>query len=206
MKVSSVDQSYLLHLYEALANRTNSTTTEGNADNKAITVMDTATLASDVKRMPPPPHEKDFEGISDEELKDYLSQMYAVTGMLPGGVTGNVEALSEEELSQFREILTEMAKHNPAAQLFSNQDTSTLAGDDFKLMLTLFLLGNQDSLFSQNTDSTSNSLFYGDNTQTIIQTILDNLLAKLEGAEDTGETEDPMQKAIEAYEKNMTIL
>lgn len=61
---------------------------------------------------PAPPEQMDFANMSDEELKDYVQEMQAWTGNVPGmaGDT-DIAALSEEELETLRETLTNMSNN-----------------------------------------------------------------------------------------------
>ncbi len=80
MQVSSLTQSYLTSLYTNSLNKTENTT---DTTTSFLNVLDSVSLSENAQKMPPPPHEMDFENMSDSDLQGYLQQMYDVTGTLP---------------------------------------------------------------------------------------------------------------------------
>ncbi len=208
MQVSSVSQSYLSSLYTNLLSKA---TDSASTSSESINVLDSVSLSEDTKNMPPPPHEMDFANMSDADLKDYLQQMYDITGMLPGGTNGDIASLSEDELGQIRDTLIEMSQNGPVAQVAASQETSSsgLSGEDFKSLLTLFMLSMQSSLSASGDSSSSDLLFSSGETDTIMQMMLENLMSKLADDTDTStesQAQTQTEKAAAAYEQNMTTV
>lgn len=76
-------------------------------------ISDSATISEEGlarSKMPPPPHEMDFENMSDEALKDYLEKMQEMSGKAIPGMDSDVKAsdLTEEQLQTVREALSKI--------------------------------------------------------------------------------------------------
>lgn len=206
MQISSTDYSTLLSAYLNTINKVSnaaSSATEAE-ETAAIGQADNATLSDETLRMPPPPHEMDFGSMTDDELKDYLAQMYAITGTLPGGMEGDVENLSAETLAEIREILTEMSASDPAAKALANENASALSGEDMNTLLSLFMYNLQSSMTLGGSSSDDDGLlFSGGDQSMMMQMVIDSILNKLASAsaEETANTK--VEQAAAAYQQVM---
>lgn len=205
MQISSVDQGYLSNLY---ANSTNKVNNSTNVASSQTAGLDTATISNDAQKMPPPPHEMDFESISDDDLKDYLQQMYNITGTLPGGDTRAVDSLSDEDLAQVRGTLVDMSQNSPVVQMMASNDASALSGEDFKTLFALFMANMQSGMTGLGGDASSSDdlLFSSGDTDIVMQTILTNLMNKMSEGNTDEEGQSQAQQAIAAYVQNMTTI
>lgn len=135
--------------------------------------------------------------MTGEALKDYLQQMYNVTGSLPGGTEGTVDSLNEEALSSVRSILTEMSQ-NTSVPSSESETVSSLTGEDVKSLLSMMLLNIQGSLFSSD-DSFDDSLF-PDLTSDYLTQALTSLSSEDENSQSL------LQQALLSYQQNILSL
>lgn len=194
--VTSIEQSYLASTYAGYLTRsTAASTTEAEENNAAAEETDAVTLSKSAQQLPPPPHEMDFENMSGDELKDYLQQMYEVTGTLPGGMEGSVDELDDETLEEIRGVLVEMSENSAASKALSSQEASSLTGADYKSLLTMFLMEAQTSLTTAGTDDSSSSWFSASGSDSLIQYFLAG------GSSETSSL--ALQQALAAYQENL---
>ncbi len=203
MQISSVDQSYWL---SALTSSTSAakaaaqaSTQPGTAD---VDSVDISQQAMNMGKLPPPPQEMDFSSLSDDDLKDYLQQMYNVTGTIPGMDAGTtVDDLTDAQLGAVRETLIEMSQQEPP-QL--NADTvSSMSDDDFKSLL-LMILNMTGSIFGmEGSEDTDTDSLFGSELDMIrdyvTQYLNESLTERL--TQDQAQT---AQQASAAYEDNST--
>lgn len=214
MQISSVDQAYLWQLYTQAKSQLTSTAvqTQENSETDSVAISD---ISQQMVNMPPPPHEMDFESMSDDELKEYLQQMYEITGSLPGGQMGTVDELSEDDLANVRSILVDMSQSGPIHDMLSSEKASQYSADDFKTLLTMFMMTLQSSMSltgdSSSTSSSSDLLLSDSSSETdlLMQMILERMMSSLVSTDDTDTAQSKTtyeQQAVEAYEQNSLLL
>jgi len=204
MQISSVDQSYLWGLYTQAKSKLAAGVAGQDQENTSGDSVSISNVSQQIANMPPPPHEMDFENLSDGELKEYLQQMYEITGIVPGA-TGTVDGLSEEELAQVRSTLVEMSQSGPISEMMSSEKASQFSADDFKTLLTMFMMNMQSSLSTVGESSSDKLLFSGGETDLVMQMLLERMASSL--AEDGATTQKTReQQAVLAYEQNAALL
>lgn len=79
-------------------------------------VGDTVVISDAAKALtsapPPPPEKMDFSTLSDDELREYVERMQALTGAVPG-MSGDVEvaALTSDEMEAIRATLVDISQN-----------------------------------------------------------------------------------------------
>jgi hypothetical protein len=110
MNISSLLQSTDYYSYYRTKNSANeqSVTTSGESDKTES--ADAASIQSDIKPAspPPPPRKPDFENMSDEDLRSYLTKMQELNGDIFETEDETAAAsLTDEELANVRGMLIE---------------------------------------------------------------------------------------------------
>ena len=142
MNISSLLQStdyYDYYRNKNSANNSRAQSVQASEDTDESTLLAAASDPSVGKPPPPPPESADFENMSDEDLRSYLTKMQEWTGGIPGTESGTtVEDLSDEELAEVRGTLIEMSEKAPAlkhAPASLGADAASLSDEDLLSLL-----------------------------------------------------------------------
>jgi hypothetical protein len=114
MNISSLLQSTDYYSYYRTKNNANvqgvTTSGESGESDKTESAVNAASVQSDIKPAspPPPPRKPDFENMSDEDLRSYLTKMQELTGDVSETEDETtVASMTDEELANVRSILIE---------------------------------------------------------------------------------------------------
>jgi len=199
MQVSSIDQYYYLSGSLNTQAGQSSVQAQNQADGSTNDSADISAKALELGKLPPPPHEMDFSSLSDDGLRDYLSQMYDVTGHVPGAEDGvTAEELTSGQLAQARSALIDMSQQPPPDMRLTPESVSSMPDEDLKTVL-MMLAGMGGSILGTNgsEDADADSLFGGD-----LGMIRDQLVQYL--AENIFQQNAVSGRAASVYEENST--